>query len=90
MQFFTCSTDGDGTLLDHSVVLYGSPMGNSNAHDHLSLPVFIAGGGVGKDEGNRHITNPTGTPMANLFMAMAEKEGIHLESFGDSTGMMEV
>jgi hypothetical protein len=84
------TADGDGTLLDNTVLLYGSPMGNSNAHDHLSLPVFIAGGGAGKYEGNRHIKNPKGTPMANLFLAMAEKEGIHLDSFGDSTGLMEI
>ena len=82
--------DGDGSLLDHSVVLYGSPMGDSNAHDHIDLPVFIAGGGAGKYEGNRHIATPKGTPMANLFMTMAAKEGIHLESFGDSTGLLEV
>jgi hypothetical protein len=82
--------DGDGTLLDHSVVLYGSPMGDSNLHDHLDLPVFLAGGGAGKYAGNRHITNPKGTPMANLLLTMAEKEGIHLDSFGDSTGLLEV
>lgn len=82
--------DGDGTLLDHSVVLYGSPMGDSNLHDHLDLPVFLAGGGAGKYAGNRHITNPKDTPMANLLLTMAEKEGIHLDSFGDSTGLLEV
>lgn len=84
------TADGDATLLDNTVVLYGSPMGNSNAHDHISLPVFIAGHGAGKYEGNRHIVNPEHTPMANLFLAMAEKEGIHLDSFGDSTGLMEI
>jgi len=82
--------DGDGTLLDHSLVLFGSPMGNSNAHDHIDLPVFLAGGGAGKYAGNRHITNPKGTPMANLFMAMAAKEDIVLESFGDSTDALDV
>jgi hypothetical protein len=82
--------DGDGTLLDHSVVLFGSPMGDSNLHDHIDLPVFLAGGGAGKYAGNRHVTNPKGTPIANLFLTMAEKEGIHLDSFGDSTGPLEV
>ncbi|WP_428098907.1 DUF1552 domain-containing protein [Candidatus Rariloculus sp.] len=84
------SDDGDGTLLDHSVVLYGSPMGNSNAHDHIDLPVFIAGGGAGRYEGNLHIREPKGTPLTNLFVAMAAKEGIHYDSFGDSSDIMAV
>jgi hypothetical protein len=82
--------DGEGSLLDHSLVLYGSPMGNSNAHDHIDLPVFLAGGGAGKYRGDRHIRTPRQTPMANLFMTMAAKEGIPLESFGDSTGLLEL
>ncbi len=82
--------EGDGNLLDSSVVLFGSPMGNSNLHDHLSLPVFVAGGGNGLYEGNRHIRNPKGTPMANLLLAMAQKEGIEIDRFGDSTGVMSV
>ncbi len=81
--------DVDGSLLDNSVVLYGSPMGNSNLHDHNDLPVYLAGGGAGRYAGNRHIRTPAGTPMANLFMAMAAKEGIELPSFGDSSGMLE-
>ena len=84
------TADGDASLLDNSVVLFGSPMGNSNLHDHLSLPVFVAGLGAGKYEGNRHIRNPRGTPMANLLLAMAEKEGIRLDHFGDSTEIMTV
>jgi hypothetical protein len=82
--------EGDGTLLDHSLVMFGSPMGDSNAHDHIALPVLIAGSAAGKYEGNRHIVTPPHTPLANLFMTIAEKEGIHLESFGDSTGYLEV
>lgn len=82
--------DGDASLLDNSVVLFGSPMGNSNFHDHLSLPVFLAGFGAGKYQGNRHIRNSRGTPMANLLLAMAEKEGIHLDRFGDSTEPMTI
>jgi hypothetical protein len=86
----SATPDLGGNLLDNTVVLYGSPMSNSNAHDHNNLPVFIAGGGSGKYAGNRHITTPAGTPMANLFLSMAEKEGIALPSFGDSTGPLEV
>jgi hypothetical protein len=84
------TAEGDSNLLDNSLVMYGSPMGNSNKHDHLELPVFVAGTGAGRYETNRHIVNPAHTPLANFFMALAEKEGIHLEKFGDSTGIMEV
>jgi hypothetical protein len=82
--------EGDGTLLDNSLVMYGSPMGDSNAHDHIALPVLVAGGGAGRYEGGRHIVNPEHTPLANFFLTLAAKEGIHLPSFGDSTGIMEV
>jgi len=82
--------DGDGTLLDHSLVMFGSPMGDSNLHDHIDLPVFIAGSANGKYEGGRHIVNPEHTPLANFFVTLAAKEGIDLKSFGDSTGAMEV
>jgi hypothetical protein len=84
------TAEGDATLLDNSLVMYGSPMGNSNAHDHIALPVFIAGGGAGRYQGNRHIVSAPHTPLANFFMTVAEKEDVHLSSFGDSTGLMEV
>ena len=82
--------DGDGSLLDPSLVMYGSPMGDSNLHDHIDLPVLIAGSANGKYEGGRHIANPEHTPLANFFVTLAAKEGIELDSFGDSTGAMEV
>ena len=85
------ATQDVGTnLLDSSLVMFGSPMSNSNAHDHLGLPVFIAGTAAGRYEGNRHIENPRGTPLANFFMTLAAREGVKLERFGDSTGVMEV
>jgi hypothetical protein len=82
--------EGDSNLLDNSLVVYGSPMGNSDMHDHNDLPVFIAGTAAGRYETNRHIENPKGTPLANLFLTLAAKEGIELPSFGDSSGMMNV
>jgi hypothetical protein len=85
------SPDGDGNLLDHSMVLFGSPMSNSNLHDHGPLPVVMVGGASGLYKGNRHIRNPKHTPMANLFITMANKEGIPIDTFGDdSTGPMGV
>jgi hypothetical protein len=82
--------DGDGNLLDNMLVLYGSPMSNSNAHDHYPLPVAIFGRAGGRYEGNRHIMAAERTPMSNLFLGMAAKQGIEMETFGDSTARLEV
>jgi hypothetical protein len=78
--------DGDGTLLDHSVVLYGSNMSNSNAHNHHPLPNLVVGGAAGRMKGGRHLLYPEHTPMTNLLLAMLGKVGVELESLGDSTG----
>jgi hypothetical protein len=80
--------DGDGNLLDHSLVLYGSGMSNSNQHDHEPLPTIVAGGASGALAGGRHIHAGTGTPMANLLVALLQKLGLPAESFGDSTGVV--
>lgn len=82
--------DGDGTLLDHSLVLYGSGMSNSNQHDHDPLPTIVAGGASGALEGGRHIRAGRGTPMANLLVALLQKLGVTTESFGDSTGAVSL
>ena len=78
--------DGDGTLLDHSLLLYGSGMSNSNQHDHAPLPIVLAGGAAGKLKGGRHIQVAPKTPLSNLLLAMLHKLGVPAESFGDSTG----
>jgi hypothetical protein len=80
--------DGDGTLLDHSLILYGSAMSNSNVHNHAPLPVLVAGGAAGRMKGGRHITYPEGTPMANLLLTILDKAGVPQERVGDSTGML--
>jgi hypothetical protein len=80
--------DGDGTLLDHSLVLYGSAMSNSNVHNHSPLPVLIAGGSAGKLKGGRHLMYPEGTPMSNLLLTILNKTGVQQESVGDSTGLL--
>lgn len=82
--------DGEGNLLDHSLMLYGSPMANSNAHDHYPLPVVMFGHAAGRFAGNEHVMAATRTPMTNLFMSIAHRQGLELESFGDSTGLLEV
>jgi hypothetical protein len=81
--------DGDGTLLDHSMVLYGSGMGNPNVHDHVNLPVIVAGGGAGRMKGGRHITYAEPTPLANLHLTLLEKVGVRLEKFADSDGTIK-
>jgi len=82
--------DGDGNLLDHSMVLYGSPMGDSNTHNHRRLPLFLAGHASGALKGNLHRVCPAGTPLANCLLTMLHKLGVEIESFGDSTGVMAI
>jgi hypothetical protein len=82
--------DGEGTLLDHSLVLYGSGMSDGNAHDHDPLPVVLAGRAGGALEGNRHLVQPAQTPMSNLLLALLEKLGCPDESFGDSTARLSI
>ncbi len=82
--------DGDGTLLDHSLVLYGSNMGNSNQHVHYDVPHVLIGGLNGKLKGGRHIAFPTKTiPTGNLLLTLLDKYDIHQDSIGDSTGHIE-
>ena len=78
--------DGDGSLLDHSLYLYGSGMGNPNVHDHTNLPIIVAGGAAGGMKGNRHIRFAKPTPLANLHLTLLDKVGVHLDSFADSRG----
>jgi len=82
--------DGDGSLLDHSMLLYGSSMSNGNQHDHGPLPLILVGGASGRLQGNRHIVAPAETPMSNLLLGMLDKLGVDQPSFGDSTGKLEI
>lgn len=81
--------DGEGSLLDHSLLLYGSGIGNPNIHDHTNLPILVAGGAAGGMKGNRHIRYNEPTPLANLHLTLLDKVGVHLDSFADSTGKLE-
>ena len=82
--------DGDGTLLDHSLVLYGTNMGNSNQHLHYDVPHVLVGGATGKLKGDRHLAFPSRTvPTGNLLLSILDLYGLHLDSFGDSTGRIE-
>jgi hypothetical protein len=81
--------DGDGTLLDHSLLLYGSNMGNPNQHLHYDVPHLILGGNYGRMRGGRHLAYPTKTvPTGNLLLSLLDQFDIHRETFGDSTGRL--
>ena len=82
--------DGDGTLLDHSMIVYGGGIGNGNLHEHTNLPCFVAGGGGGRLKGGRHLAYPEeqDTPMANLLLSVLDKAGVPADQLGDSTGVL--
>ncbi len=81
--------DGDGTMLDHSILLYGSNMSNSNAHNQYPLPTAIVGGGCGKIRGGQHINFKERTPLANVLLTILQRTGVPIEKVGDSTGAIQ-
>ena len=81
--------DGDGNLLDHSMIVYGSSLSDGNTHTHEDLPVLLAGGGAGQIRGGRHLRYPKETPMANLLLTLLDRMGVPAEKVGDSTGKVE-
>jgi hypothetical protein len=82
--------DGDGSLLDHSMIIYGAGMSNSNAHDPTNLPILLAGGGAGLVKGGRHVRLPADTPLTNLHLTLLDKMGVPVERLGDSTGQLQL
>jgi hypothetical protein len=82
--------DGDGTLLDHTVILYAGSLGDGNGHSQQNLPVLLLGGAGGRLKGGRHVRYPQDTPLTNLFLSMLDMVDIPLEKFGDSTGELEL
>src|SRR5689334_464042 len=89
LEKLNTTKDGDGTLLDHSLILYGSNMSNSNAHNHFPLPTLVLGGGAGTMKGGQHVRQPDHTPMTNVLLTMLHKAGVEIESLGDSTGVIQ-
>ena len=86
LQKLAKTPEADGTLLDHTLCLYGSGMGNPNVHDHTNLPTIVAGGSTAGLEGGRHIRYEKVTPLANVHLTLLHKAGVDLERFSDSTG----
>ncbi len=82
------SPEGDGNLLDHSLLLYGSGMSDGNLHNHSPLPIVVAGGAAGRCKGGRHVSCPAETPMSNLLLSMLDMVGVRTDRLGDSTGRL--
>jgi Protein of unknown function (DUF1552) len=82
--------DGDGTLLDHSLIVHGAGMSNSDIHLHHDLPMLLAGGGAGQVKGGRHVKLSEDTPLANLWLTLIDKMGLPVEKFGDSKGRIDL
>ena len=84
-------SDGNGSLLDNTLIVYGSPMGDSNLHNHKRVPLFLAGHAGGTIKGHIHVKEPDGTPMANIFLTLLHRLGINdYQTFGDSTGEVAI
>jgi uncharacterized protein DUF1552 len=81
--------DGDGSLLDHTIMMYGTGMGDCNAHDPRNIPLLLAGGRSAQLKGGRHVRYPKETPLANLHLTLLDKLGVHLDRIGDSTGRLD-
>jgi len=90
LQRLDSTPDGEGTLLDHTMLLYGSGIGDGNRHTHHDLPILLAGGGCGSLSSGRHIVYPKETPLMNLYLTMLDKAGVEVDSLGDSTGLLAV
>jgi hypothetical protein len=90
LEKMRATPDGDGNLLDHSMLLYGSGMSDGNLHNHVNLPLVLVGGGAGRLKGGYHIKYPEPVPMANLLVGLLDKAGVHLDKFADSTQRIDL
>lgn len=89
LQKLKATPEGNGSLLDNVLILYGSGIGNPNVHDHTDLPIIVSGGAAGGMKGNRHIRFEDATPLANLHLTLLDKVGVELDTFADSTGTVD-
>ena len=89
LEKLKATPEGNGSLLDNVLYLYGSGMGDPNVHDHVNLPTLVAGGGAGRLKGGRHIRYAEPTPLANLHLTLLDKMGVHMDTFADSTGKLD-
>jgi hypothetical protein len=90
LEKLQATPDGDGSLLDHSTILFGCSMSDGNDHLLQNLPIMLAGGSNGRLRGGRHLRHPKGTPISNLYLTLLDTVGVPLDSFGDSTGRLSL
>lgn len=90
LERLKATPDGDGSLLDHAMILYGSGLANPNLHTHYDLPLLLAGSGAGRLKSGRHLKFGTDTPMTNLLLTMLDKVGVPLDRLSDSTGLLSL
>ena len=90
LEKLSATPDGNGSLLDHSLLLYGSGIGNPNLHDHTDLPILLAGGQAAGVKGNRHVRYDEVKPLANLHLSLLDKVGVKLDKFADSDGLINL
>jgi hypothetical protein len=90
LETLRSSPEGDGSVLDHSIVVYGSGLSDGDQHSHVDLPTLVAGGGSGRIKGGKHLRYPVYTPQNNLWVSLLDKVGVPIEKFGDSTGRIEI
>jgi len=89
LEKLKATPEGDGSLLDHSLYLYGSGMGDPNIHNHVNLPILVAGGGAGRHKGGRHIKYAEPRPLADLHLTLLDRVGVRLDAFADSKGKID-
>lgn len=89
LEKLKATPEGNGTLLDNVAYLYGSGMGNPNVHDHVNLPIIVAGGAAGRLKGGRHVKYAEPKPLASLHLTLLDKVGVHIDSFQDSDGQID-
>lgn len=89
LEKLQATPEADGTLLDHSLILYGSGMGDPNIHNHVNLPIIVAGSGAGSPNGARHLKYAQPTPLANLHLTLLDRVGVRLNAFADSQGKVD-
>ena len=89
LEKLQATRDGEGSLLDHLTLLYGSGMSDGNSHNHHNLPTLLVGGGAGQLKGGRHLRYPDGMPVTNLFVTLLDQLGIPAQTIGDSTGAVQ-
>jgi hypothetical protein len=89
LEKLRATPDGDGSLLDHTVMMYGTGMGDCNAHDPRNVPLVLAGGRSAQLKGGRHIRYAKETPLANLHLTLLDKFGVQMDRMGDSTGRLD-